>query len=504
MASQSILLQFEEWGINLVANKKKGTQKRERFYKKKWRWGRSGRKVSLRMRLMLSYGFMALFLVLSLLIISNIMLEHHFKVYVQQRQEEENQNLVATVLDAFETQGEPSFEFFKQLGKEALKQGIVFMIKDENDKELYCESCSNVSGCEEMHKNMQEMMQKRYSNWEGQYTEKVYPLQKENTFYGSVVLGYYGPFFFHKEDLQFISLVNFVFGLVAVILLLVAFLMGSFLADRIAKPLQVVIERTKQLEQQQYVGRIESVSNTKELDQLIKSVNTLGDTLEQQQRVKKMMARDYAHEFRTPLAALQSNLEAMIDGIFDPTKERLESCLTEVLRLSRMSGQIHRIVELENQRVFIQKESFDFTQLLRQTVSVLEQEWREKKLKVTVSGKPCEIFADRDQMSQVIMNLLSNAIKYTKENGEIIAKVEERAHQLIFTLQDTGVGMPEEELENIFEYLYRIDNSRTKNTGGSGIGLAVVKSIVIAHGGTIEAKSQLGKGSTFIVRLPKK
>lgn len=71
-------------------------------------------------------------------------------------------------------------------------------------------------------------------------------------------------------------------------------------------------------------------------------------------------------------------------------------------------------------------------------------------------------------------------------------------------LQDTGVGMPEEELENIFEYLYRIDNSRTKNTGGSGIGLAVVKSIVIAHGGTIEAKSQLGKGSTFIVRLPKK
>ena len=252
------------------------------------------------------------------------------------------------------------------------------------------------------------------------------------------------------------------------------------------------------------MGRIESVSNTKELDQLIKSVNTLGDTLEQQQRVKKMMARDYAHEFRTPLAALQSNLEAMIDGIFDPTKERLESCLTEVLRLSRMSGQIHRIVELENQRVFIQKESFNFTQLLKQTVIALEQEWREKKLQVIVNGKSCGIFADRDQMSQVIMNLLSNAIKYTKENGEIIAKVEERAHQLIFTLQDTGVGMPDEELENIFEYLYRIDNSRTKNTGGSGIGLAVVKSIVIAHGGTIEAKSQLGKGSTFIVRLPKK
>ena len=155
MESQSILLQFEELDISLVANKKKEIQKREKFYKKKWKWNRNGIKASLRMRLMLSYGFMALFLVLSLLIISNIMLEHHFKVYVQQRQEEENQNLVATVLDEFEIEGEPSFEFFKRLGKEALKQGIVFMIKDENDKEIYCESCSNVSGCEEMHKNMQ-------------------------------------------------------------------------------------------------------------------------------------------------------------------------------------------------------------------------------------------------------------------------------------------------------------------------------------------------------------
>ncbi len=462
------------------------------------------RKVSLKMQLMLSYGLMAFFLVISLLVISNVMLEHHFKVYVQQRQEQANQALVAMILDEFKEEGTPSLEFLERLGTDALKQGIVLMVKDNKNEEMYCESCMNRIGCEEMHTKMKQMMQSRYPNWEGKYTEKVYELKWKNTIYGSVVLGYYGPFFFHEEDLQFMNLVNVIFILVAFIVLILAIAMGIFLAERIAQPLHYVMDRTKALEQQQYEGRIEFVSNTKELDELIGSVNTLADALEKQQQIKHRMARDYAHEFRTPLTALQSNLEAMIDGIFEPTKERLESCLFEILRLSRMAGQINRLVEIENNHVFIQKEWFDLKELLVQTVSNFEQEWREKNLQVKVKASRCEILADRDKMSQVVINLLSNAIKYTKAGGTISIKAKEVGYSIHVIVEDTGEGIAKEEIPNIFEYLYRTDDSRTRETGGSGIGLAVVKSIVTAHGGKIEVESELGKGSRFLVVLPKK
>lgn len=461
-------------------------------------------KFSLKGRLMISYGLMSLFLVVSFLLMSNYLLEHHFQVYIQQKQERDNQNLVAAVLDEFNASGMPREAFLARLGNDAINNGIMLMLNDADGKQIYCAGCSNTGSCDNMSDMMKNTMRKRYPDWQGTYNEQVYPLKQNGEVVGNLVLGYYGPFFLSEEDQNFIKMLNLLFYLVAAFFLAIAFGLGAFLAERIARPIKYVIERTQAIEQRQYQERIDFISNTKELDQLIASVNTLSDTLEKQQEIKRRMGRDYAHEFRTPLAALQSNLEAMIDGIFEPTTERLESCRTEILRLSRMTGQINEIVEIENSNLFPSKELFDFSELVGQIAAAFERDLHEKSLALELSiERSVTLRADKDKISQVVVNLLSNAIKYTDKGGRVYIAVAESGSKVSLSVKDTGAGIAKEELASVFEYLYRTDSSRARDTGGFGIGLAVVKSIVTAHGGTISAESILGKGSKFTVILPK-
>lgn len=461
-------------------------------------------KLSLKMKLMVSYGLMALFLVISLLLISNYMLEHHFQSYVRQKQERMNQNYVASVLDEFEKNGEVKYDFLKRIGDEALTNGIMLMVFDETGNQLYCAECENKASCDMMIDMMRHAMQQRYSNWVGEYTETDYKLKKNGINYGTVTLGYYGPFFFNEEDLSFINMINMVSVAAAAMLLAISLGLGAFLAGRIVRPIKYVIDRTHDIEQNRYTGRIDFVSGTKEIDQLIGSVNLLANTLEVQQQIKKRMAGDYAHEFRTPLAILQSNLEGMIDGIFEATPERLESCRTEILRLSRMTTQIDRLVELESNNQFLNKELFDFSVLLQQASKAFEKELHDKEIELKLHVPSCEIYADRDKLNQVIVNLLSNAVKYTDKGGCIKALVEDLGNTMNFIVEDNGLGIDAGDLPYVFEYLYRTDQSRARETGGSGIGLSVVKAIVTAHEGNIRVESEPGKGSRFIITLHKK
>ncbi len=460
-------------------------------------------KLSLKARLMISYGLLALFLVVSLLMISSYMLEHHFQSYVRQKQEKLNQNLADIVMSEFKRSGIPDQLFLNKLGKEALNNGVILRLNDSKGNQIYCAGCDNGISCDTTVKMMQETMRHCYPNWQGQYTEKIFPLEKDGQNFGNIVLGNYGPFFFNEEDQQFINMVNIVFIIVAIVFLIVAFAMGAFLATKITKPISFVINRTKAIEKNNYSERIEFISNTKEIDQMIDSVNTLADTLEMQQKIKKRMARDYAHEFRTPLAALQSNLEGMIDGIFEATSERLESCRDEILRLSRMTSDIDKLVEIENNNLFLNKERFDFSELLSITAKTFERDIHEKEIIFELQTVPCEIYADKDRISQVIVNLISNAMKYTNYDGHILVKAVDACDYIEFTVKDDGLGIKADDLPHIFEHLYRADQSRARETGGSGIGLSIVHAIVTAHGGTIEVKSELNKGSEFIVKLRK-
>jgi len=357
--------------------------------------------------------------------------------------------------------------------------------------------------CDNMIESMSTHMATVYPNFNGKYVQKSYDILKDNTKIGTVTLGYYGPFYYNDQDLQFLDVLNKIFISVAILFLVIAGGLGYFMANRISKPIKKVIDQTRQIEAGDYTNRLPFTSKTNEITQLIHSVNMLAETLERQQISKKRMASDYAHEFRTPLATLQLNLEAMIDGIWEPNAQRLESCREEILRLTRMISDIDKIVEIENNSILLQKTKFNLQDIVDQIVLTFQPSIVAQNIHIETHTTECEIYADKDKIIQVIFNLLSNAIKYS-DNGESIKitinKHKDRA-ELIVT--DTGIGIADDDLPNIFEHLYRVDKSRNRSTGGSGIGLSVVKAIVDAHGGSISAQSQLMKGSEFTVTLPR-
>lgn len=458
-------------------------------------------KISLKLKLIISYVMLSLFLVFSLLGFLNVFLEKQFQQYTMERQEQKNLGYVNAVSDRY-ADGAPSSEILLSLGQSALDEGIILMVYDNIGNKVFCMSCLDSERCEDMLLSMEHTMENHYPGFDGHYSEKTYPLVVDGQIYGSVVLGFYGPFYYEAIDIAFIELINNIFILVAIIFLLIAILFGYIMSSRIAKPIQSITSKTNDIAKGQYTDKINISTTTKEIDSLISSVNNLAASLESQKHLKKRMASDYAHEFRTPLATIQSNLEGIIDGIFEPSEERLESLRQEILRLSRMVSQIDKIAEIEVEKPILNIENFDLQPLLHHVALAFENESKSKNINIKLKTGPCFVNGDKDKINQVIVNLISNAIKYTNY-GEILISLSSTSKECIITIKDTGVGISDKDLPYIFDYLYRVDTSRTRDTGGTGIGLSVVKSIVRAHDGEITVNSRLNQGSEFIIKLKK-
>jgi signal transduction histidine kinase len=193
----------------------------------------------------------------------------------------------------------------------------------------------------------------------------------------------------------------------------------------------------------------------------------------------------------------------MIDGLWEPTPERLKSCYEEIGRLSGLISDMESLAQIESDNLKLSKSRVDLLELARTVGGNFEAESAKKNISVEIKGESTVINADRNRLNQVIINLLSNAIKYTPENGHVRISVNDTAENGIISVEDDGIGIPEDELPLIFERFYRTDKSRNRKTGGAGIGLTIAKAIVNAHGGKIEVKSSVEHGSCFTVILPK-
>lgn len=461
-------------------------------------------KMSLKAKLILSYTALSLLLVVSLLVVSNVILEKQFSQYILQKQEEKNLSYVDAVLTEFNQDNQLSSGSFYALGQKAFDDGLILMIKDDANHEVFCMSCYDQMRCEDMISAMEETMQTRYPGFKGEYIEKQYILEKEGIHLGVVTLGYYGPYYLLDADIQFIDILNTLLVIVALVFLGIAILIGYFIASRLSKPIQEVTQKTKEIEQGYCNCRINVNSSTTEIQGLIHSVNALATTLESQHNIKKRMANNYAHEFRTPLAAIQSTIEGIIDGVFEATPERLENIRQEILRLSRMVNQIDRLVELESDEMILHKTKVNLKNLIKQIVATFEGQYMEKNIHVVMRLEESEIEADCDQIGSVITNLVSNAIRYTNPDGKIELILKNKKDHVVVTVSDTGIGISPEDKTLIFERLYRTDASRSRVSGGSGIGLSIVKTIILNHSGEIDVWSEVNQGTTFTIKLPKK
>ncbi|MDF2484881.1 MAG: integral rane sensor signal transduction histidine kinase [Herbinix sp.] len=459
---------------------------------------------SLKSRLSSTILIIVLLTVAIISFLANFLINQQFTNYLSKQQELKTQIITSSIsqqYSAFTDQW--NLDYVHAIGMFSLYEGYIIKVYDKQGAILWDAQAHDMNLCNQIMDEISDRMRIQYPQLNGDFTSVSYALEQSSQEIGSVSISYFGPFFLNENEFQFLRSLNIIIVSVGLLSLLVSLFVGHMLAKRISQPILKTIELTKQIAGGKYEVRLEEKSDTTELQLLISSINHLAESLETLEKLRKQLTEDVAHELRTPITILQSYLEAMTEGIWDASEERLRSCYDEVVRIGTLVGDLESLAKLEQDNLKLDKQRMDLRAVIEQVVSTFAAESMNKKLSISVEGSPIEVLADHSRMKQVVVNLLSNAIKYSGEGCSITFRLFNHKDGAGFLINDNGIGIPKEELPYIFERFYRADKSRNRMTGGTGIGLTIVKSIVQAHGGRVTVDSEQGKGSTFTVYLPK-
>lgn len=291
--------------------------------------------------------------------------------------------------------------------------------------------------------------------------------------------------------------------MIIVIALVVTIIINFFLSRILAKPIkQSAYYALKVLRgnREEFVPR----NGTEEIKQLIDGINSLLVEFNNVENWRKQMMEDLTHELRTPLTSVLTRLEAIIDGVYPTTTKNLQDIYDEMERLSRLVANVQRLSEAEGARFKLNIEKVNMVHLVKGVYEgfLFIAKQKEIELNFRNPNKPCTAYVDPDRMIQVVTNIISNALKYTARAGKVEIGIESNDDELIIYCKDNGVGIHEDELSLIFNRFYRTDKSRSREYGGSGIGLSISKALVHAHGGEIGVESEPGEGSKFWVGIP--
>ena len=459
---------------------------------------------SLRTRLTLSYVLVALLCVVMVSALANGVLEGSFRRYVSESLENNARQVVALIGAQAGPDGRWDESAIEAIGMGALEQGMIVKVTNLGGGVVWDATVHNNGLCVQMITHMAQNMASRYRNWHGAYTESLYPVRANFRELGAVTIGYYGPFFLSDANLLFINSLNRLLLLIALAALACAVSIGLFMARRITEPLARVVAATRRIADGNRDVFITRRTRVRELDGISAAVNDLSRALGEQESIRRRLTADVAHELRTPLSTLQSHLEALIDGVWEPDQARLAGLHEEILRINRLVADLENLAQYDSDAVSLHRADTDITALAAGIVRNHESQFREKGVTLRlVAGAAGPVLAvDPDKLSQAVINLLSNALKFTPAGGAVEVQVAPGAPGVEIRVTDTGIGMDAKDLPMIFERFYRADSSRSRATGGSGIGLSIVKAIIEAHGGSIHAASEPGKGSEFVITLP--
>jgi two-component system sensor histidine kinase BaeS len=277
--------------------------------------------------------------------------------------------------------------------------------------------------------------------------------------------------------------------------LLIAFLLAHTLSGALRR-----IRTTAQRIEGGDLGARVDLAGDPEVRALGHALNRLAETLEHEEEIRKANAADLAHELRTPVNALLSRLEAAQDGVL-PRPDNLEAMHAEALRLTRLLDDLARLADAERPGLLLDKRRVDLAAVATRVAQSFAPRFAESGVALAVDVSPVEVLADEDRLEQIVTNLVSNAWRYTA-SGEVHLRVAQEGEDVVLEVADTGIGIAADDLRHVFTRFWRGDRSRSRTTGGSGIGLAIVRELVRAHDGHVDVDSTPGHGSTFRVILP--
>ncbi len=289
---------------------------------------------------------------------------------------------------------------------------------------------------------------------------------------------------------------------------LLAVIAGVVLARRLSHPLQELHDAVTGIAAgnlQQTVG----LRGGSELEDVASAFNTMAHRLRESDRQREALLAAIAHELRTPLSIIQANLEAMLDGVRDPTPELIATLHTQSALLSQLITDLRDLTLAEAGQLSLRRRPVDLAVLCRESVEAMNLWIEERSVRVDVHGEgntTAEV--DPDRMRQVVQNLLHNAVRFTPAGGQVTLTVTEAVRDgtpwVSLAVEDDGPGIPATDISRIFEPFYRVDPSRSRASGGTGLGLAVVKHLVEVHAGAVVAENRPAGGSRFVVQLPRR
>jgi signal transduction histidine kinase len=304
-------------------------------------------------------------------------------------------------------------------------------------------------------------------------------------------------------DHGFLSSVNNLVLMSAGVAGLVAILVTLALSRRIVQPVVALTAATRRMEKGDLSARVAVTSND-EIGELARSFNAMADGLARLEQLRRHMVNDAAHELRTPLTNLRGYLEAAREKLVTPDAQWLESLYEETMLLNRLVDDLQDLALAEAHQLRLVRQPVDIADLARSALDAIRPQAEGRGLHLALHVPPDLPLVDADptRIRQVLQNLLSNALDFTPSGGEVAVTMRADDHWVKVEIHDTGCGIAPEHLPFVFERFYRVDASRARSTGGSGLGLTIVKNLVEAHGGRVWVESTVGRGSTFGFSLP--
>jgi histidine kinase len=287
--------------------------------------------------------------------------------------------------------------------------------------------------------------------------------------------------------------------------MIVAIALSLFFSRSVIAPVRAMSLASQRIADGRYDERVR-VNGTDELAQLALYFNQMAEKLNQIESMRRRLIGDVSHELRTPLTAIKGSMEGLMDGVLPATQETYQQIHTEADRLKRLVDDLQELSRVEARAYQLDIRPVDVSALTRTVTKRLAPHSESKRISLDLElapDLPC-VLADEDRAVQVLTNLTGNALQYTPKGGRITISAKRIDNEIQISVSDTGVGIPPEHLSHIFDRFYRVDKSRSRQSGGgSGIGLTIARALIEAHGGCIWAESAGdGRGSIFNFTLP--
>ena len=445
------------------------------------------------MRVTLGFVAVSLLTIFSSVLVLSFVWEQHFQAYTRENMERLASSTADNIAAAYERYNGDWYAGSLSPAESAasLYDTVSIQVSDQNGNILY----DNRSNSEK---------RPAFTNYkEVRENTAVAPIVANGERVGTVYVRVFGSeTLLTQPDQQFRAQSYQAMLIAAAVAIGIAVVIGIFFARALVRPINRIAKTANELKEGNYAARTQLQGND-EIAQLGNTFDLMADSIEQNRQLERRLVTDVAHELRTPLMAIQSTVEAMIDGVFKADEERLATLNSEVLRLSRLVDALLKLSRLENRANPIDLSRIDLPELLTPLLETHQAYVADAGLTLEYRHDPhVYVYGNADMLRQATANLISNAVRYTPEGGTITVTVTKGDIMGQIAVRDTGIGLTPEEAKMVFSRFWRADAGRARDTGGLGVGLSVVKEIIDRHHGWVRVEGKPNEGACFTMYIP--